>query len=116
MNDSTIKALVGAGLLLQAAAVALGFTSLGWRWPLVAATALIALGMLAVRAMESSAVDPPGMILIGFSIGALGAAAWHAASLSPAAAWTLRAAFGLEALALLALLAFLLLFRLNRLW
>jgi hypothetical protein len=39
MNDSTIKVLVSVGLLLQAAAVALGFTSAGWRWPLVAATA-----------------------------------------------------------------------------
>jgi len=116
MTDSTIKALVAAGLLLQAAALALGFTSLGWRWPLVAVTALIAAGILALSATPVASSDSFERTLMGFSLAAIGAAVWHAASASPAAAWTLRTAFGLEALILTALLAFLLLFRLTRLW
>jgi len=45
-----------------------------------------------------------------------GAAAWQAASPSPVAAWTARIFFGVEAPVQLLLLAFLLFFRLNRLW
>jgi hypothetical protein len=116
MNDSTIKVLVSVGLLLQAAAVALGFTSAGWRWPLVAATAAVALGILAVRFIDSPTVDGLGLAVIGFSVAALGASAWHGASLSPVAAWMARFLFGVEALGQLLLLAFLLFFRLNRLW
>jgi hypothetical protein len=116
MNDSTIKVLVSVGLLLQAAAIALGFTSIGWRWPLSAATAAVALGILAVRFIDSPSVDGLGLAVISFSVAALGAAAWHAASTSPAAAWMARILFGVEALLLLAILLFLLLFRMNRLW
>ena len=116
MNDATIKALVSVGLLVQAAAVALGFTSVGWRWPLAAATAAVALGILAVRFIDLPTVDGLGLAVIAFSLAALGAAAWHAASLSPAAAWMTRILFGVEALGLLLLLAFLLFFRMNRLW
>jgi hypothetical protein len=116
MNDSTIKILVSVGLLLQAAAVALGFTSVGWRWPLIAATAAVALGILAVRFIDSPTVDGLGLAVIAFSVAALGAAAWHGASPSPAAAWTARILFGVEALGQLAILLFLLLFRMDRLW
>src|SRR3954471_1667167 len=116
MNDSTIKVLVSVGLLLQAAGVALGFSALGWRWPLVAATAAVALGILAVRFIDSPTVDGLGLAVIAFSLAALGAAAWHGASPSPVAAWMARLFFGAEALGQLLLLAFLLFFRLNRLW
>ena len=116
MNDATIKVLVSVGLLVQAAAVALGFTTVGWRWPLAAATAAVALGILAVRFIDSPAVDGLGLAVIAFSLAALGAAAWHAASTSPVAAWMTRILFGAEALGLLAILLFLLLFRMNRLW
>ncbi|HUR37999.1 MAG TPA: hypothetical protein VM222_00815 [Planctomycetota bacterium] len=116
MNDSAIKALVSVALLLQAAAVALGFTSVGWRWPVAAATAAVGLGILAVRVIDSPTVDGLGLAVIAFSVAALGAAAWHAASPSPVAAGMARILFGLEALGLLAILLFLLLFRMNRLW
>ena len=116
MNDSTIKALVIVGLLLQAAAVALGFTSVGWRWPLAAATAAVALGILAVRFIDSPTVDGLGLALIAFSVAALGAAAWHGVTPSPVAAWMARILFGVEALGQLAILLFLLLFRMDRLW
>jgi len=116
VSDSTIKALVSVGLLVQAVAVALGFTAMGWRWPLAAATAAVALGILAVRLIDSPAVDGLGLAVIAFSVAALGAASWHAASPSPVAAWMTRILFGAEALGLLLLLAFLLFFRMNRLW
>lgn len=116
MNDATIKILVSVGLLVQATAVALGFTTVGWRWPLAAATAAVGLGILAVRLIDSPKVDGLGLAVIAFSLAALGAAAWHAASPSPVAAWMTRILFGAEALGLILLLAFLLLFRMNRLW
>jgi len=76
----------------------------------------VALGILAVRLIDSPTVDGLGLAVIAFAVVALGSAAWHAASLSPIAAWMTRILFGAEALGLLLLLAFLLFFRMTRLW
>jgi len=116
MNDSTIKALVAAGLLLQAAAVALGFTAAGWRWPIAVATAAIALGVLGVQIADAPPRDAVGRGIALFSVAALAAAAWHAASASPYAAWTARVFFGVEALGQILIALFFLFFRMNRLW
>ena len=105
LGDRDIKILVIVGLIAQAAAIGLGFTALGWRWPLIAAAVAVALGALALsrRAWWIAAIAIP-------------IAAWHGMSDAPAAAWALRIVFGLEALAQLALLVFLLTFRMKRLW
>lgn len=116
MNDSTIKALAAAGLLLQAAAVGLGFTSAGWRWPIAAATAAVALGVLGVQLADAPPRDTVGRGIALFAVAAIAAAAWHAASVSASAAWTARIFFGLEALGQILIVLFFLFFRMNRLW
>ena len=105
MGDREIKILAIAGLLVQAAAVGLGFTALGWRWPLIAAAVAVALGMLLPtrRTWWIAAIAVP-------------IAAWHGMSDAPAAAWALRIVFTLEGLLQLAVLVFLLTFRMTRLW
>ena len=104
-QDSQVKALVVAGLLVQAGAVGLGFTSLGWRGPLIAAAVAVALGAMVLTRKTW-----------GFAAAVILVAGWHGMSDAPAAAWALRIVFTLEALVQLALLIFLLTFRMTRLW
>ena len=90
--------LVIVGLAVQAAAVGLSFAGLGWRWPIVAADAAVALGAIALTRRAWP-----------YAAGAVALAAWgHVGG-----HWIV---FGIEALAQLALLLFLLTFRLKRLW
>lgn len=116
MTDLTVKLLVGAGLAVQGVAIALGFTSLGWRWPISGATAAVGLGILVIQAAAAPPRDSLGRGLAVFAALALASAASHAASASPIAAWAARIFFGIEMLGLFALLVFLLTFRLKRLW
>ena len=104
-KDGEVKALLIGGLLVQAAAIGLGFTSLGWRWPLVAAAVAVALGALAL-ARRTWAFVAAAILIAG----------WHGMSDAPTAAWALRIVFALEALAQLAFLMFMLTFRMKRLW
>ena len=104
-KDNQVKALVAAGLLVQAGAVGLWFTALGWRWPLIAAAVAVALGASLLTRKTW-----------GFAAAAILVAGWHGMSDAPAAAWALRIVFALEALAQLALAIFLMTFRLTRLW
>ncbi|HEX7898892.1 MAG TPA: hypothetical protein VF950_14105 [Planctomycetota bacterium] len=103
LEDRDVKILVIVGLIVQAAAIGLGFTALGWRWPLIAAAVAVALGalLLSRRAWWIPAIVIP-------------IAAWH--GMSDAAAWPLRIVFTLEALLQAAVLIFLLTFRMTRLW
>ncbi|HZE97804.1 MAG TPA: hypothetical protein VE981_12320 [Planctomycetota bacterium] len=112
MNDASMKAVLGAGLLAQAAAVAAGFTSAGWHWPIAGATAAVGLGILVVLGIEKSLDDALGRGVARGAGLAMGAAAGQASSASPAAAWITRTFFGVEFLFQLALL----LFHLKRLW
>ena len=100
LKDRDVKLLLAAGLLVQAGALALG-----GRGPLIAGAVAVALGA-AVLSRRTW----------GFAAAAILVAAWHGMSDAPAAAWALRIVFGLEALAQLALLLFLLTFRMTRLW
>lgn len=112
LNDNDIKFLVLAGLFLQACAIAAGFTSAGWRWPLAGATAAIALGIALI-------VKPNDAVTYGVlaaALSALAAGATHLATPHPAAAWTVRIAFGIEALFLTLLLLFMLFFKMDRLF
>ena len=115
MNDRRVQALLTAGLLLQAGAIAAGLAGLGWRWPLIGATAVVALVVFAL-AVPGRRMDTFRRVIAGCTLVALAAVVGHALSADPAAAWSLRIVFGLQALALLALLIFFLTFRLNRLW
>ena len=112
MSDRSVKALLIAGLLAQAAAVGLGFTSLGWRWPLAAASAGIAVG-IAIAARRGDAL---GFALTGFAALAFAVSVWYAVSPAPVASWLLWFVFALEALGQGLLLLFLLTFRMKRLW
>jgi hypothetical protein len=115
LKDASVKGLLFAGLLVQAGAVAAGFTRLGWRWPLIAATTAVALGLFAVGGRRDRN-DPLYRALRLFVSLSLAAAAWHAGSPVAAAAWALRIAFAGQVLVLLAPLLFLLTFLMKRLW
>ena len=115
MNDRGVQALLAGGLLLHAGAVAAGLAGLGWRWPLIGATAVVALVVFAL-AVPGREMDTFRRWITGCTLAALAACVAQALSAHPAAAWSLRIVFGLQALALLALLIFFLTFRLNRLW
>jgi hypothetical protein len=97
-------------------AVGLGFTSIGWRWPIVVAAALVSLGSVFVVFADGGTLDGTQYALIGFSGLVLALAVGHALSMHPAIAWSLRVGVGLQALGMGLLLAVLLLFRMNRLF
>lgn len=80
-----------------------------------AGAALGHLGLLGLD-LAGGRIDGARAVLILFGLLTLGLAAGHALSLSPAAAWGLQIAVGVQALGLLGLLAFLLMFKMNRLW
>jgi len=112
LGDNEIKAMVIAGLLLQAGAVAAGFTNVGWRWPLAGATVAIALVVLFMTRPN----DTFTQCVFGIAFLSLAAGAGHLASPAPWAAWSARVAFGIEALFQILLLLFLLFFKLGRLF
>ena len=116
MADREIKVLITVGVGLQVAAVALGFTTLGWRGPLVAAGAALALGILAVWAHEGAKRKAFHLSVVAACLAVLVLATWHGFTDSPVAAWCYRVAFGLQAVAAILFMAFCCLFRLNRLW
>ena len=111
-----MKGLVALGLLVQLGALAAGFTSLGWRWPLVAVTAAGAILLLLLAGVKEGRAEGLNAFVVILTLVSLAAAGGHAASAAPAAAWALRIVFGLHVLLMSALLVFLLTFRLNRLW
>lgn len=116
MTDALMKGLVGAGLLVQGAAFAVGFFSLGWRWPIAAATAVVAIGILVVQAIDGRIDDGLTRGIALFAVLGIASGVASACTLHPAAAWAARVFFGLEFLGQLALLLFLLLFKITRLW
>src|SRR4051812_39179626 len=111
MNDDSVKILVTAGLLVQIAAIGLGFSAVGWRWPITGATAIVALGILAVMLGWERPNDALSRAVFAAALLALAAAAGHAASPSPAAAWIARGAFGIEALFQILIALFLIFFK-----
>lgn len=115
MSDRLIKAVLAGGVLLHAGALASGFAGLGWRWPLIAATSVVALVVFAVG-VPGHGIDNRTRVIAVSTLAALLAGGLHALSEHPAAAWSLRIVFALQALALLAVLLFFLTFRLDRLW
>jgi hypothetical protein len=116
MNDDSIKILVTTGLLVQAAAIGLGFSSVGWRWPVAGATAIVALGILTVMLGWEPPDDPLKRTVFAAALLALAAAVGHAASPAPAAAWIARAAFGVEALFQILIALFMFFFKMDRLF
>lgn len=116
LTDSSIKVLLAVGLTVQVAAVALGFTSAGWRWPISAATGIVAAGLLAVMLACSPPNDGLSRGIFAAAALALAAGIAHASTPAPAAAWLARIAFGVEALFQVLLVLFFLFFKLNRLW
>lgn len=115
MSDRVAKGILAGCVLLHAGALAAGFAGLGWRWPLIAATALVAVVVFAAG-VPGHGIDNRTRVIAVSTLAALVAGGLHALSEHPAAAWSLRIVFALQALALLAVLIFFLTFRLNRLW
>ena len=116
MGDREIKFLTASGLALQAIAIGLGFTSLGWRWPVASATIAVAAGIAGVILLDGGKIDGVQLVVFVSTLAALAAGVWHAASAAPAAAWTARIAFGLETVLLLFVASIFLFFKLDRLW
>ncbi len=115
MTDRSVKALLIAGVLVHAGALAAALAGLGGRWPLIGATALVALVVFAVGVL-SRGVDTLSLGIMAGTAVTLAAGALRAFSDHPAAAWILGIVFGVQALLQIALLIFFLTFRLNRLW
>ena len=93
MTDNTFKALILAGVLLQLTAVGLGFTSLGWRTPLIAAAAALALGAVGVWLGTGADPHPLGVGTALWAAVVLALGAWHGLSDGRLAAWSFRVAF-----------------------
>jgi hypothetical protein len=108
--------LVFSGLGVQAAALVLGFTRVGWRWPMVGAGTLVSLGFLLTIWLDGGRLEGLPLAVVLFSILVLGLAGGHAASAHPAVAWPLRAGIIVQALLLLLLVAFFLFFQMDRLF
>lgn len=116
MSDRLFIVLACAGLLLHALAVALHWTALGMRVPLAAVTLLTAVAIIVV---VLAAVRWRQGVFLAFIAGELlagAAAAWALATDAPAALWCLGIAACSHALLMGALLAFLALFRMSRLF
>lgn len=116
LGDREIKVLTWTGLALQATAFGLGFTSLGWRWPIASAVIAVAAGVAGVIFYDGGKIDGAELVVLLVSLGMMAAGIWHAASAAPTAAWAARIAFGAEFLFLCLVAAFFAFFKLNRLW
>ena len=116
LGDREIKFLTWAGLAIQAIAFGLGFTALGWRWPIASATIAVAAGIAGVIVYDGVKFEGVkfGVLLASFAM--LAAGIFHAASSMPAAAWAARISFGVEFLLLVVVALFFVLFKMDRLW
>lgn len=112
LGDNDVRLMVITGLLLQAGAVAAGFTTAGWRWPLAGVTMAVALVVLFMTRPN----DPFQQAVFAIAFLSLAAGAGHLASPAPWAAWSARIAFGIEALFQILILLFLLFFKMGRLF
>ncbi len=113
MTDRLVWTFLISGLLIQAAALGTGFTSVGWRWPLVGAGVLVSLGSLLAAFLDGGKLDGQVLAFIGFSVLVLGLAIAHAFSTHPALAWSLRIGMILQALGMGFLVLFLATFKMK---
>jgi hypothetical protein len=113
MTDRLVWTFLISGLVLQAAALGIGFTSVGWRWPLVGAGLLVSLGSLLAAFLDGGKPDGPGLTFIGFSVLVMGLAVGHAFSLHPALAWSLRIGIAIQAFGMGFLVLFLATFKMK---
>lgn len=116
MTDNILRVLISIGVLLQAGALGLGFTRLGWRMPMIVAGVALALGAVGVWLYEGAKIHAIGVGVAVWAVVLSALAAWHGLSDGAAAAWSYRAAFGLQCLAAGLVFWFAFFFRLNRLW
>jgi hypothetical protein len=113
MNDRTVWTLLISGLVIQAAALGVGFTSLGWRWALVGAGLLVSLGSLIAAFLDGGKPDGALLVYVGFNVLVLGLAVAHAFSTHPALVWSLRIGVGIQALGMILLALFLATFKMK---
>jgi hypothetical protein len=108
--------LLVSGLLVQAAAVGMGFTSVGWRWPIVGAAVLVSLGTLFVVFVDSGRIDGLKSGVIGFSVGVLALALARSLSTHSSFAAFLAGAVAFQAIVMISLLLVVFFFKMNRLF
>jgi hypothetical protein len=108
--------LVFSGLLVQATAVGIGFTSGGWRWPIVGAGAAVSLGFLFVLFADGGKFGRVECGMLGLSVLTLALALAHGWSTHPAIVAFLAGGMALQAVIMILLLLFMLFFRMKRLF
>jgi len=113
MTDRLVWTFLISGLVIQAAALGIGFSSVGWRWPLVGAGVLVSLGSLLAAFLDGGKLDGQVLAYIGFNVLVLGLAVGHALSAHPAIAWSLRIGIIIQALGMGFLALFLATFKMK---
>ena len=113
MTDRLVWTLLISGLLIQAAALGIGFSSVGWRWPFVGAGVLVSLGSLLAAFLDGGKPDGALLAYVGFNVLVLGLALGQAFSTHPALVWSLRIGVGIQALGMVLLALFLATFKMK---
>ena len=108
--------MVVSGLLVQATAIALGFTRVGWRWPSVAAGVLVSLGFLFVLIADGGKFDTWEYSLLALSVLTLGLAVGRALSTHPAINAFLWGGIALQAVIMFTLMLVLFFLKMNKLF
>ena len=116
MKDQHLILLSGISLFLHVVVFCLPLAGIAARPAVAAVTAVTAIGVLIIIATAVRAFDPGITALFIGELLALGMASAALFSISRAATWGLGIATSAHLLMLVALLAFLLFFRMTRLW
>ena len=105
-----------SGLLVQATAIVLGFTRVGWRWPSVAAGLLVSLGFLFVLFADNGKFDGMKYGMLAFTLLTLALAGGRALSTHPAIAAFLWGAMALQAVVMIFLTLIMFFLKMNKLF
>lgn len=116
ITDAVIKMLTALALGLHVLASVLGIG--GWlgQWPLVVSVALVGIGVIGLTMLDGFHGDWQDWSLLTLGLLSLVAALWHGFAPSTASWVTLLVLASVQGLLLIAVMAFMLLFKLTRLW
>ncbi len=116
LNDTSVKLLAGIGVALYLGAPALGWVLDEMRWPISAVVIATGVLTLAAIALERPQLDLAWAALVVLQLLAVGGGTWWLLAPARPAAVLTWVCYGLGLAWLSGLLAFMLVFRLNRLW
>jgi len=116
LTDGIIKILASIGVALHLGAPVFGWWIGSMRWPVAAVVALSGLVTLGLMMAERPNLEWSTLALAGIQMLALGGGLWWLLSPGPPAPMLAWAGYALGLLWLAALMAFMLTFKLDRLW